>query len=150
MDGSGEGCEGEELARGMDEITRSSDKRDKRPGRDVDELDDDAVGEVEDEEDASGPEAGEKGCGELPESLLAANHAERVVWSTGHWSADPAGCCGGRAWSTLIPGEVDEDASALLLVNGHIVLTVCARYFTKADMQIQAAAKVGNLGSLSI
>lgn len=75
----------------MEEITRSLDRRDMRLWRVV-------VG--------SEVDSGVKGCGEL---ALAANRADRVVWSTGHWSAEPAvdGC-----WA----GSLDDEASALVLM----------------------------------
>lgn len=89
-------------------MTRSFDKRDSKP---------DCLGvALGVDEDAVGSD-GVKGCGdELPELALAANQADRVVWSTGHWSADPAGCCGTAG------GAVEDEAAALSLdeVNGHI------------------------------
>jgi hypothetical protein len=54
----------------MDEMTRSFDNRERRPGRD---------------DDASAltftSDSGVRGLGE---EELAASHADRVVWSTGH------------------------------------------------------------------
>jgi len=71
MDGSGEGCVGEEEDRGIDEMTLSFDRRDRRPGRDEDAS---AFSLSTDGEVVSG----------LGEEALAASHADRVVWSTGH------------------------------------------------------------------
>jgi hypothetical protein len=88
-------------------MTRSFDNRERRPGRDEDAS-----------AFASGFDPEVRGLGE---EALAASHADRVVWSTGHWSADPVtpGCWG---------GNFDDDASALvdcagvsLLVNGHML-----------------------------
>jgi hypothetical protein len=54
----------------MDEMTLSFDNRDKRPGRDEDAS-----------AFASTFDSGTRGLGE---EELAASHADRVVWSTGH------------------------------------------------------------------